>query len=242
MDVGLLVGGYFMVSADLSRVSKMKFVVSHQLIFVVCVLGLLISGASGNIRGRRGLEPVTPTELSGNNNEVLPDQTVAPSPFTWKFGSWSKCKIQEENKCGRTRTVSCIFTSTDQDIPFHFCDLEKRPNSFESCDVCKEDCVLTVWSLWSECSATCAPATRYRTRQVVRRPDHGGKECQELSQIEACDELEECQIEVVVPTYTWKIQEWTSCRQVSFVYSVVYAYLLFCLWRLCFFPPKVDTI
>ncbi|XP_072046339.1 thrombospondin type-1 domain-containing protein 7A-like [Amphiura filiformis] len=193
----------------------MKFLSALQL---VCALMVVSSGCAwGNIRQTRELKSPAPTELSGNENEIFPEEEpMIPSPFSWRTGEWSSCEEQgEANKCGKKRNVRCIFTENNREIPFHYCDSEQRTNTFEPCNVCKEDCVLTTWSDWSECSASCAPATRYRTRGVVRRADHGGKDCGKLSEIESCSDLQECRIEVVVPTYTWKIGEWTSCRQMS---------------------------
>ena len=200
---------------------------SHQL---VCVLMVVISGCAwGNDRQARAPDSPSPTKLSGTDNEVLPVKPVPLSPFSWSMGDWSGCLEQGEGgQCGRTRSVWCVFAKNNREIPYHYCDSELRPATFELCNVCKEDCILTTWSDWSACSASCAPATRYRTRGVVRRADHGGQDCGELSQIEDCTELQECRIEVVVPTYTWKIGEWTSCRQVRLYFVIVCFFVYLC--------------
>ena len=191
----------------------MNLSTSYQLTFL-CIF-VLFGSVLCHVRHIRAPEPVS-TPSGVNGNEIGGPVTPTPSPtFVWKVGDWGNCDAQEQNKCGRTRLFGCYFTeSTKQELPHHYCDQEQMPPTFQPCNVCKEDCVVTSWSDWSECSATCAPATRFRIRSVVRRADHGGQECRELSQVEECRDLKECQVEVAVPTYTWKIGEWTSCRQV----------------------------
>jgi len=41
----------------------------------------------------------------------------------------------------------------------------------------KVDCMITEWSEWSECTATCGQAAKSRQRMVKAQPENGGKKC-----------------------------------------------------------------
>ena len=48
------------------------------------------------------------------------------------------------------------------------------------------DCVVSIWSEWSECSATCGEGTETRTRAVVTPAAHCGADCPPLFENRAC--------------------------------------------------------
>ena len=39
------------------------------------------------------------------------------------------------------------------------------------------DCVLSDWTVWSECSTTCGQSYKQKTRMVKREPENNGKKC-----------------------------------------------------------------
>jgi hypothetical protein len=49
------------------------------------------------------------------------------------------------------------------------------------------DCVVSNWSNWGECSATCGGGTQTRTRTIITPPANGGQQCPALSEIQTCN-------------------------------------------------------
>ncbi|XP_071486334.1 thrombospondin type-1 domain-containing protein 7A-like [Diadema antillarum] len=142
-------------------------------------------------------------------------------PFEWAASPWTACgSSQNKTFCGQTRAVFCVYVDEKLDdertrVPYHYCSGLSRPSSYQKCAICPEDCVLDSWIAWSEWSGTCKPAARYRSRVVVRSPRFGGRECGELSQAQKNLKLPDCTVELSLPSYKWRIGEWTSCRQPS---------------------------
>ncbi|KAI3629423.1 hypothetical protein MIR68_012438 [Amoeboaphelidium protococcarum] len=53
---------------------------------------------------------------------------------------------------------------------------------------CKQDCVVSEWSEFSECSAPCGSGTQTRTRSIIRFPFLGGEACpSDLQESKACN-------------------------------------------------------
>ncbi|XP_022099508.1 thrombospondin type-1 domain-containing protein 7A-like [Acanthaster planci] len=164
-------------------------------------LGPLEGGAKERTRDAGGITPPTSQQVF----------------FRLSHDGWTPCERKNRTSCGRTlRNVTCIFTAKSKPVPMHYCaSLVLSQPMYRPCDPCPEDCAMTVWSGWSECSSTCSPATRFRTRRVLTAARHGGRGCGDLSERGACSELPDCEVEVMVPIYTWKIGEWSSCRQAA---------------------------
>ncbi|PIK37342.1 putative thrombospondin type-1 domain-containing protein 7B-like [Apostichopus japonicus] len=138
--------------------------------------------------------------------------------FKWNAGPWMKCQIEREDSCTQKRKVDCR-NGLDQRAPPTFCKPSDRPEDSRQCSPCPEACLLTAWTAWSECSATCSPAAnRIRSREVLRPEVNQGYVCGELSQFEVCVELPDCGDDMV-PIYTWRTGEWTSCRKIDSLIS-----------------------
>ncbi|XP_006816067.2 thrombospondin type-1 domain-containing protein 7A-like [Saccoglossus kowalevskii] len=94
----------------------------------------------------------------------------------------------------------------------YYCQKLERPVAIQSCLNCSEKCVTSTWSTWSTCSSTCGPATKYRSRRVLRLPtESDSQSCGALSEFRDCTDLSPCP----EPVYTWKIGTWTSCRKIN---------------------------
>lgn len=51
------------------------------------------------------------------------------------------------------------------------------------------DCVLSIWTSWSECSVSCGGGSQARYRSILTQPECNGKQCdQELVQHQQCNE------------------------------------------------------
>ena len=54
------------------------------------------------------------------------------------------------------------------------------------------DCLVTAWSPWSECSATCGGGTHYRERTKKQEAEHGGQNCTGDAREEAACNTHNC--------------------------------------------------
>ena len=73
----------------------------------------------------------------------------------------------------------------------------------------RQDCVVTPWTEYSECTAPCNGGNHSRTRAVVKEPAFKGKACPELAQEDQCN-TQHCGVDCVVTDFT----EWSNCSKV----------------------------
>ncbi|XP_039258926.1 somatomedin-B and thrombospondin type-1 domain-containing protein-like [Styela clava] len=108
--------------------------------------------------------------------------------------------------CCPGRNNSCRFTLQLQTC---YCD-EFCSKSEDCCDdydyFCrKQDCVLTYWTEWSECSGRCSKGRQERTRSIHIPASSGGEPCGRRSQVRTCyDTSRSCQkkeVALLLPTY-----------------------------------------
>ncbi|XP_078583265.1 thrombospondin type-1 domain-containing protein 7A-like [Branchiostoma floridae x Branchiostoma japonicum] len=152
------------------------------------------------------------------NLEIDVVEGLEADPYVWTPSPWGECE-RGGGECNRARRAVCLRSVDSRMVPPYYCreqDDSELPVLSEPCYNCTQDCVHSVWSPWSECSATCAPeATRYRTRRVlVPARGEGARPCGPFSEVEDCPDLPVCTVEITVRSYTWKVGPWTSCRQI----------------------------
>lgn len=68
------------------------------------------------------------------------------------------------------------------------------------------DCKVTEWSTWSNCSEPCGNGTRFRARSVVRPAKKGGLACPALREEEACN-TQHCPVDCVAGEW----EDWGNC-------------------------------
>jgi hypothetical protein len=80
----------------------------------------------------------------------------------------------------------------------------------KSCNkhACPVDCKVSLWSDWSDCSATCGSGEQVRARAVTGEANYGGKVCPVLRQKQKC-ESGPCPIHCDVSAWS----AWSSCSQ-----------------------------
>jgi len=73
---------------------------------------------------------------------------------------------------------------------------------------CPVNCVVSGWSAWSSCSATCGGGTQTQTRSVQAPAAHGGAACPSLARSQQCN-IQACPVNCVVSSWS----SWTKCSK-----------------------------
>ncbi|KAK6181753.1 hypothetical protein SNE40_009543 [Patella caerulea] len=140
-------------------------------------------------------------ETWSDNNDVI-----------WSVYEWSRCQLAPNvAMCGRNegvrhRVVVCEHKTTKEKVVDFLCEKkEPKPITKESCELlCRQDCVVDLFSSWSSCDNSCQVYNRTRTRRIVLPPRHGGKHCPPFSEMQPCDNCTDF--------YTYALEPWEPCR------------------------------
>ena len=106
------------------------------------------------------------------------------------------------------REVRCTKDDTDHVDDF-WCRMLSKPDTIRTCPVpCPEDCRVSDWSEWSQCSsATDEDAIQSRIRVVLEPPMHRGSACPPLVEKRSClDWL------VQQDRIRWHLGPWSVCQ------------------------------
>ncbi|XP_036366484.1 thrombospondin type-1 domain-containing protein 7A isoform X2 [Octopus sinensis] len=86
---------------------------------------------------------------------------------------------------------------------------------FESCSIsCPVDCLMSQWSSWSTCNASCGYGFRERYRTVEQSPLYGGRPCPKLGSKDTESFRAEIQTKLCktdCKEYVWRHDGWDSC-------------------------------
>ncbi|XP_061179700.1 thrombospondin type-1 domain-containing protein 7A-like [Saccostrea echinata] len=164
----------------------------------------ILAQASGQVNCQ------APLREQGNCPTVIECDT-----YMWQTEPWGRCELDNPSRgCGRgvqSRALGCYSNRTSvSDIK---CAMEVKPSARQVCVVpCPENCKVSVWSAWSECSATCTSAntaanpSKSRQRYILIHPKNGGALCPNLlKEIKVCFDLPVCN------QYQWNKTEWSEC-------------------------------
>jgi hypothetical protein len=118
-----------------------------------------------------------------------------------QFATWSECS----KSCGtgerhRSRTVVTEAKHGGRDCA-HTDETDKCNEQW-----CPNDCQLTSWEDWGECSVSCGGGSRQRQRHINSNVLFGGKACGHLTETEACGSAA-CPVDCVVSDFT----DWGPC-------------------------------
>lgn len=125
-----------------------------------------------------------------------------PSCYEWRVSDWYDCS----KTCGggeRRRNLYCVFNKSHI-VSKYYCDSEKTPNEFESCNM--HSCPFWLPGSWNECIGTCEKAKRNRTLYCMYQ--------NKIVNESLCADLtmpikeEECELSVC---FKWKTSEWSEC-------------------------------
>ncbi|KAL8591126.1 hypothetical protein ACOMHN_063750 [Nucella lapillus] len=137
---------------------------------------------------------------------------VTARDVEWVVSPWSACRQQAgATSCGRHsgirhRQVNCERRKQHQSVDTYLCaSVELKPPSSEPCELqCQQDCVVTLFSDWSKCDATCQLTNQTRTRRIVVPPRHRGEHCPAFSEMTPCTNCSH--------TFTYRLGEWGPCK------------------------------
>ena len=143
--------------------------------------------------------------------QINPSADTCPE-YSWETSEWSVCTFTGGSTCGtglRKRYVYCLQDSVNGSmvsVDLEKCKLhntEPRPLELESCDVsCPRDCVVSPWTDWSPCPATCDLTYSNRTRDILISSLGSGTPCQHLIELKLCPS---------VPCVQWSTGDYTEC-------------------------------
>ena len=124
---------------------------------------------------------------------------------------WSACSFGSAG-CSRSRKTVCVRTADNKTAPWYYCTERglQRPQVQESCSSCPQNCAVSQWSEWSECSCD-VDRYRNRTRDVVSPASNGGEACPALTEREACPCAFVGPFESQPRTHTWRTGQWGQC-------------------------------
>lgn len=118
--------------------------------------------------------------------------------------NWSDCSL----RCGGgEKYKKRIQTQERQNagIPCEGAFVQK-----EACNIdpCAEHCEVSQWSGWSECSEKCGTGKQNRSRNITKKPAHGGKPCPVLNEEEECNK-NPCPVDCETSQWT----SWSNCTK-----------------------------
>ena len=121
------------------------------------------------------------------------------------WSEWSSCSITMQRERARHFKQHARLGGLPCHSPMH---------EIQSCHPQAVDCVVSEWTVWDECDATCGAAQSRRQRQVTTFPSEFGKACPtDLAQMKACSvpncDVKDCQVSGWL---TWSDCS-TSCGQ-----------------------------
>ena len=130
--------------------------------------------------------------------------------YQWKISAWGQCQaLSGPANCGygiRKRNATCMNQYGD-DVDQSFCASVFKPHNFlsETCEMPCE-CVVSEWSLWSEClfNYDSRRFEEIRTRIIESHPSSSYLPCPQLQEIRTCS---------IMYNLSWVTSGWSSCIQ-----------------------------
>lgn len=118
------------------------------------------------------------------------------------WSEWSSCSVP----CGtgtRTRSRTLLSAGDEPDL----CGpLTQIAACVGAQGLCPQDCTVTDWSPWSECSSTCGTGYKTRQRFIAQMPTDNGQNCPPLQEYRECNP-QPCPQDCLISDWS----EWSDC-------------------------------
>ncbi|XP_026533553.1 thrombospondin type-1 domain-containing protein 7A isoform X1 [Notechis scutatus] len=139
--------------------------------------------------------------------------------YDWQLGSWNQCQPILSNKATvcvngeegiQRRDIICVQKSNGVIVEDAICEyFEPKPQLEQGCLIpCRQDCIVSDFSSWTECSKSCGKGLSYRFRHIVAPPSYGGSACPNLTEFQSCSSAP-CATEENL--YSLSVGSWSSC-------------------------------
>ena len=139
-----------------------------------------------------------------HSNRPRPHPIHTPNPVNCQvtpWSSWGTCSAT----CGggthtQTRTIIAPASNGGTECP--------ALTQTKACNTqpCSGDCVVSDWSAWGTCSATCGGGTQTHTRTVRSPASNGGADCPPLTETQTCN-TQACPVDCLVSPWS----SWGTC-------------------------------
>lgn len=142
--------------------------------------------------------------------------------YDWRLGPWDQCRpvmsrsLERAPECVKgeegiqVREVACLQQEKGLPAEDTICEyFEPKPLLEQACLIpCAQDCIVSAFSAWSECSKTCGSGLQHRTRHVVAPPQFGGSGCPNLTEFQVC-QAGPCQ--AAESRHSLQVGPWSAC-------------------------------
>uniref|UniRef100_A0A8D2LWY1 Thrombospondin type-1 domain-containing protein 7A n=1 Tax=Varanus komodoensis TaxID=61221 RepID=A0A8D2LWY1_VARKO len=142
--------------------------------------------------------------------------------YDWQLGDWNRCQpvlsriAEKPAECIRgeegiqRRDITCVQKSNGVAVEDRICEyFEPKPQLEQGCLIpCRQDCIVSEFLAWSECSKSCGKGLRYRFRHIVAPPQYGGSACPNLTDFQVCSSSP-CTTEESM--YSLSMGPWSTC-------------------------------
>uniref|UniRef100_A0A8C6Y727 Thrombospondin type-1 domain-containing protein 7A n=1 Tax=Naja naja TaxID=35670 RepID=A0A8C6Y727_NAJNA len=139
--------------------------------------------------------------------------------YDWQLGIWNQCQPILSKKATvcvngeegiQRRDIICVQKSNGVIVEDTICEyFEPKPQLEQGCLIpCQQDCIVSDFSAWTECSKSCGKGLSYRFRHIVAPPSYGGSACPNLTEFQTCSSAP-CATEENL--YSLSVGSWSSC-------------------------------
>ena len=145
------------------------------------------------------------TPLDFSEKEKCP--AISCFSYKWYTSTWGSCVLNEID-CGDGKEERAVLCQRSDKlfVSEMYCSNVTKPSSSQRCSVnCLQDCIVSTWGKWSNCSHTCGDSIEKRHRTIVTSSLSFGRLCPSLTEKRLCHEIP-CSL------FKWSAQLWSTCK------------------------------